>query len=77
MQIIQYIVCCVMLLLMPPISWIYVLIYWVYNGCKIPSFSLEDIAICECWDGGNTSMEEIAVLRQMLDDFRLKNQADD
>ena len=68
MEIIQYIVCCVMILLMPPVSWIYGLIYWIQNGCKIPSFSIGDVAICEFWDD-DTSMEEIAVLKQMLEDF--------
>lgn len=47
-------------------TWIYALIYWVWNGCKIKMFSLDDVAICEFWDD-DTNKEEITILQQMIE----------
>ena len=75
MDVFQYIICCIIASILPPFTWIYVLIDWILGGCKIPSFTLEDIAICECSDD-DMDAEDFAVLQQMLDDFRLKVKQD-
>lgn len=66
MEILQYIICCMAILLLPPMTWIYALIYWVWNGCKIKMFFLDDVAICEFWDD-DTNKEEIIILQQMIE----------
>ena len=72
MNLFQYIICCIIASILPPFTWIYVLIDWILGGCRIPSFTLEDIAICECSDD-DMDFEDLIVLQQMLDDFEDKN----
>lgn len=51
-------------------TWIYALTYWVWNGCKIKMFSLNDVAICE-YNDDYISAEELESLKQLLNDFKL------
>lgn len=71
MEILQYILCCIVILILPPVTWIFGLIYWILKGCKrtLFTFTLEDVAICE--HDNNMNPEELVILQQMLDDFRL------
>ena len=70
MDVFQYIIWCIITSILPPFTWLYVLIAWILGCYRIQSFTLEDIAICECND--DMDFEDFAVLQQMLDDFRLK-----
>lgn len=69
-MILQYIICCIAILILPPMTWIYALTYWVWNGCKIKMFSLNDVAICE-YNDDYISAEELESLKQLLNDFKL------
>lgn len=70
MDVFQYIICFIIILTLPPVTWIYALIYCVLNGCRIKKFFLADVAICE-FDSDDTNYEELVILKQMLDDFRV------
>lgn len=71
MNIFQYIICCIIILIFPPVTWFYSLIVWILGGFRVKLFTLEDVAICECSDD-DMDFEDFVVLQQMLDDFRLK-----
>lgn len=74
MEIFQCIVFCVIISILPPVTWIYSLIHWVLGGCRVKSFTLEDVTICECSDN-DMDFEDFVVLEQMLDDYMLKLKA--
>ena len=75
MNVFQYIIFCVIISILPPMTWIYSLIDWILGGCRMQLFTLEDVAICEC-GGDDMDFEDFAVLQQMLDDFSLKVKQD-
>lgn len=62
---------CVIISILPPVTWLYSFIDWMLGDCRIQLFALEDITICECSDD-DMDFEDFVVLQQMLDDFRLK-----
>lgn len=71
MNIFQYIICCIIIPITPPAIWVSSLIDWILGGFEIKSFTLEDVAICEC-SNDDMDFEDSVVLQQMLDNFRLK-----
>lgn len=74
MVVFQYIIFSLMVAILP-ITWIYSLIKWILGGCRIPLCKFQDVAICER-DDDNMDAEDLAILRQMLDDYIAKIEKD-
>lgn len=69
MNIFQDIIFCLMMSILP-LTWIYSLIKWILGGCRILLSKFKDVTICEC--DNDVNLEDLAVLRQMLDEFTMK-----
>ena len=71
MNIFQHIIFCVIISVLPPITWFYSIIEWILDDCQVQLFTLEDVAICECDDKAYYRLRNISD-RNGIDIFLIK-----